>query len=102
MGSRARNSTRAPARSAKRRPKPRDESPAAEQSEPTDVLTQLQETHSILAVAARALDEISDPHWLDAKEPCGTEDVAVIVRLGIQKLDEAREALDLGPAGDAP
>jgi hypothetical protein len=66
------------------------------------VLTQLQETRSILAVAARALDEISDPHWMDAKEPCGSEDVAVIVRLGIQKLDEAREALDLGPAGETP
>jgi hypothetical protein len=100
MGSRARNSTRAPARSAKRSRKSGDEPPAAEQPDSADVLTQLQETRSILAVAARALDEISDPHWLDAEEPGGAEDVAVIVRLGIQKLDSAREALDLGHAGD--
>lgn len=98
MGSRARNSIRAGVRSAKRFPKPRGREPPIEaaKQEPPDVLIHLHETRSILLVAARALDELADPHWLDGADTCGTEDVAVIVRLGIQKLEEAHKALDLG------
>lgn len=95
MGSRARNSTRASARSAKRPARPRDEE-AAERPEQAALLTELQETRSILAVAAQALDETADPHRLDARDTCATEDVAVVVRLGIQRLDATREALDIG------
>jgi hypothetical protein len=65
-----------------------------------EVLNQLNETRSIFACAARCLDEITDPHRLEATETCEPEDVAVVVRLGIQRLDEVRVALDLGTVKD--
>lgn len=73
----------------RRKPAPPPQASSCEAAEQA-----LQETRSILACAARCLDEITDPHELDAPEPCGPDDVAVVVRLGIQRLDEARESLD--------
>lgn len=67
---------------------------------PGDVLFHLLETRSILACAARCLDEIADPHRLEA-EQCGPQDVAVVVRAGIKRLDEARQTLDV-PVAKSP
>lgn len=82
--------------SRRRKPVP---SPPAESSrpEPGEVLDQFLEVRSIFACVARCLDEIADPHELDAPEPCAPKDVVVVVRLGLGKLDEARAVLDGAP-----
>jgi hypothetical protein len=54
----------------------------------------LQDARSLFACAARCLDEIAEPHQLDAPEGCDVTDVAVLVRAGIQRLNEGRTALD--------
>jgi hypothetical protein len=58
----------------------------------------LQETRSIFACAARCLDEVIDPSQLEAPEEFDASDIVVIVRLGIQRLNDAREALDRASA----
>lgn len=104
MDSHADNSIRARARSAKRHPHPPDGKPATESPRPgsTDLLLQLNETRSMLAVATLALDEIADPHRTDVSETCGTGDVATVLRLGISLLKQASDTLDACGRGDAP
>jgi hypothetical protein len=88
MDSRAHNSIRAQARSAKRYTHLPGGGPATEtpQTGTTDLLLRLNETRSMLAVATLALDEIADPHRTDVLETCGTGDVATVLRLGIALL----------------
>jgi hypothetical protein len=64
----------------------------------------LQETRSILACAVRCLDELIDPSQLDAPEEIDAMDVGVVIRVGIERLNEARRALDGLPAasGETP
>jgi hypothetical protein len=104
MGSRAPDSIRARARSAKRYPTHRGKNHPTEtpQPQPGDLAVRLHETRSILAVATMALDEIADPHRMDVTETCGTGDVANVLRLGIGLLNEARDALDASSREDVP
>ncbi len=55
---------------------------------------QLQHVRSVLAVAALALDEVVDPSELEQQAECDATDVAVVIRLGIEQLNQARQALD--------
>jgi hypothetical protein len=55
---------------------------------------QLQQVRSLFAVAALALDEVTDPAQLDEPAECDAMDVAVVIRLGIAQLNRARQALD--------
>jgi hypothetical protein len=55
---------------------------------------QFQQVRSLLACATRTLDEIVDPHHLDATEACGPDDVATLLRVAIERLNLARDALD--------
>ena len=87
-------STRGRGGSAKKPATPRKETVASVPL--ADVLIQLQETRSILAVAVRALDEIEDPRRADAPEECASNDVSVVLRVGIERLRRAHEALDSG------
>lgn len=99
MGSRPRKSSSATsARSEKSviKPAPRRD------PDPAEVLDMLNGVRSIFACCARSLDDLAEPHEPYAPELCGPKDVVVIVRLGIQKLDEVHEALDLGLPTDAP
>lgn len=59
-----------------------------------DALTALNEARSILVCIAFCLEEMCDPHRCDVLGECAPEDVSVVVRLGIKKLDEARRAVD--------
>lgn len=99
MGSRPDHSTRAAKARSRKPPAPPPPSPAPDLDE---VLGQLNEVHSIFACTARCLDEITDPHELEAPETCEAKDVAVLVRLGIQRLEEAQEALDRGELTEDP
>jgi hypothetical protein len=93
MGSRPRNSSSAgSARSEKSevRPAPR------RQPDPAEVLDMLNGVRSIFACAADCLDDMVQPYDIAAPGQCGPQDAEVVVRLGIQKLDEVHEALDLG------
>lgn len=110
MGSASRrNSTRAvKAPSGRRSPtpprRPRSRRPAlavAQQSDRADVLCQLNEVRSIFSCAARCLDELCDPHRVEAPNECEPIDVAVVLRTGIAKLRKAQEFIDLGTTGDA-
>ena len=67
-----------------------------------DVCFQLLEARSILACAARCLDEIVDAHVLETPEQCHPLDVAVIVRLGIVKLGKVQEVLEAPPVEGKP
>jgi hypothetical protein len=101
MGSRPADSTRVP----KARSRHSDSSPPPRSTGTPDldeVLGQLNEVHSIFACTARCLDEITDPHELEAPETCEAKDVAVLVRVGVQRLEEAQEALDLGELTEDP
>jgi hypothetical protein len=92
MGSRPRKSiSRSPARSDKSEATPSRRTP-----DPAEILDMLNGVRSIFACSARTLDDISEPCEPHAPERCGPKDVVVVVRLGIQKLDEVHEALDLG------
>jgi hypothetical protein len=101
MGSRPVHSTRA---AKARSPKPAASPPPPSHGTPDldEILGQLNEVHSIFACTARCLDEITDPHELEAPETCEAKDVAVLVRVGIQKLEEAQEALDIGEPTEDP
>jgi hypothetical protein len=58
-----------------------------------DVLLQLGEATSILAVAFCAMQELEDPHR--PEEPaCAYEDINLVLEVGLDVLREAREALD--------
>lgn len=99
MGSRPAHSTRV-ARARSRKPVPPPPSPRTPDVD--EVLGQLNEVHSIFACTARCLDEITDPHELEAPETCEAKDVAVLVRVGIQRLEEAQDALDRGELAEDP
>ncbi len=87
------------ARNGRKRPAPVKPTPA----DPDDVLAHLQTARSIFACAARCLDEIADPHRVDAPEICDPTDVVVILRLGIETLSKAQAAFDQCPlAGGTP
>ncbi len=58
-----------------------------------DVLLQIGEATSILAVAFCAMQELEDPHR--PEEPaCFHEDITVVLEVGLEALHEARQALD--------
>ena len=64
--------------------------------DPAEVLDMLNRVRSIFACAAHCLDDMVHRYDIDAPGPCGPQDAEVVVRLGIQKIDEVHEALDLG------
>jgi len=47
------------------------------------------------------LDEICDPHRVEAPDECAPIDVAVVVRAGIAKLHKTQEFLDIGTVESA-
>ncbi len=104
VSAKRRNSTRAgEARSARSVPPepgqpagPCREPPASKQPGCAEVLCQLNEVRSIFVCAGRCLDEMSDPHRLDASDKCEPMDVAVVVRAGIAMLRKAQQFLDTG------
>jgi hypothetical protein len=71
---------------------------------PADALSHLHDARSVFACAARCLEEITDPHWLEGEDRSVTVDVAVVVRTGLDALDKAAEVLDPRPCrdGDEP
>jgi len=101
MGSRGRNSSSASsARSIKARntaSKPSAQSTCAARFEEAanDVVGQLDDTRSVLLVALKALDNIHETgeRRLDAPVTCLPDDVATVLRVGLARLDTARNAL---------
>lgn len=60
-----------------------------------DVVGLLDDTRSVFVVALRCLDNVDelDEKRIDAPVPCEAEDVAMVLRVGLAQLDQAREAL---------
>ena len=84
-----------------RQPPLRPALPRPERIDRAEVLCQLNEVRSIFACAARCLDEICDPHRVEAPDECAPIDVAVVVRAGIAKLHKTQEFLDIGTVESA-
>lgn len=101
MGSRPRNSTQKRQQRSAKAPKPTSKS----SSHPTrtarlreaanDVVGRLDDTRSLLSVAVKALDNIHETgeRRLDAPVICLPDDVATVLRVGLESLEGAREAL---------
>jgi hypothetical protein len=101
MGSRPRNSTQ----KRKQRSVKASDATSSPSSEPTDserfeeaaseVVGQLDETWSVLKVALKALDNIHelDERRVDAPVAVKPDDVAIVLRVGLACLEDARHAL---------